>query len=64
MNKVIVFEEQEGDYKVQFEDTPDLGMAVDIQWLITQSSPSPWALFFCIKKEKEKKKESYKCLLH
>ena len=36
MNKVIVFEEQEGDYKVQFEDTHDLGMAADIQWL---SSP-------------------------
>uniref|UniRef100_A0A671W3Q4 Beta-galactosidase n=1 Tax=Sparus aurata TaxID=8175 RepID=A0A671W3Q4_SPAAU len=31
INQVIVFEEQEGDYKVQFEDTPDLGMAVDIQ---------------------------------
>lgn len=29
--KVIVFEEQEGDYKVHFEDTPDLGMAADIQ---------------------------------
>lgn len=34
MNKVIVFEEQEGDYKVHFEETPDLGMAADIQWLI------------------------------
>ncbi|KAG7222803.1 hypothetical protein INR49_016076 [Caranx melampygus] len=31
INQVIVFEEQEGDYKVQFEDTPDLGMAADIQ---------------------------------
>lgn len=31
MNKVIVFEEREGDYKVHFEETPDLGMAVDIQ---------------------------------
>ncbi|KAM6906952.1 LOW QUALITY PROTEIN: beta-galactosidase-1-like protein 2 [Xenentodon cancila] len=31
INQVIVFEEQEGDYKVQFEDMPDLGMAVDIQ---------------------------------
>ncbi|XP_047463832.1 beta-galactosidase-1-like protein 2 [Mugil cephalus] len=31
INQVIVFEEQEGDYKVYFEDTPDLGMAVDIQ---------------------------------
>lgn len=31
MNKVIVFEEQEGDYKVHFEDAPDLGMAADIQ---------------------------------
>ncbi|TDH04625.1 hypothetical protein EPR50_G00134680 [Perca flavescens] len=30
-NQVIVFEEQEGDYKVQFEDTHDLGMAADIQ---------------------------------
>ncbi|XP_072302829.1 beta-galactosidase-1-like protein 2 isoform X2 [Eucyclogobius newberryi] len=31
INQVIVFEEQEGDYKVQFEDMPDLGMAADIQ---------------------------------
>uniref|UniRef100_A0A3Q3IHX4 Beta-galactosidase n=1 Tax=Monopterus albus TaxID=43700 RepID=A0A3Q3IHX4_MONAL len=31
INQVIVFEEQEGDYKVYFEDTPDLGMAADIQ---------------------------------
>ncbi|XP_044079206.1 beta-galactosidase-1-like protein 2 [Siniperca chuatsi] len=31
INQVIVFEEQEGDYKVLFEDTPDLGMAADIQ---------------------------------
>ncbi|XP_028277309.1 beta-galactosidase-1-like protein 2 [Parambassis ranga] len=31
INQVIVFEEQEGDYKIQFEDTPDLGMAADIQ---------------------------------
>ncbi|XP_076024833.1 beta-galactosidase-1-like protein 2 [Genypterus blacodes] len=31
INQVIVFEEQEGDYKVQFEDTPDLGMAAEIQ---------------------------------
>lgn len=31
INKVIVFEEQEADYKVQFEDMPDLGMAADIQ---------------------------------
>ncbi|XP_023273545.1 beta-galactosidase-1-like protein 2 [Seriola lalandi dorsalis] len=31
INQVIVFEEQEGDYKVHFEDTPDLGMAADIQ---------------------------------
>uniref|UniRef100_A0A3B5A540 Beta-galactosidase n=1 Tax=Stegastes partitus TaxID=144197 RepID=A0A3B5A540_9TELE len=31
INQVIVFEEQEGDYKVQFEDTPDLGMAADVQ---------------------------------
>lgn len=23
----------EGDYKVHFEETPDLGMAADIQWL-------------------------------
>lgn len=28
--KVIVFEEQEGDYKVHFEDTADLGMAADL----------------------------------
>lgn len=34
MNQVIVFEEQEGDYKVHFEDIPDLGMAADIQWII------------------------------
>ncbi|XP_042355770.1 beta-galactosidase-1-like protein 2 [Plectropomus leopardus] len=31
INQVLVFEEQEGDYKVHFEDTPDLGMAADIQ---------------------------------
>ncbi|XP_038565281.1 beta-galactosidase-1-like protein 2 isoform X1 [Micropterus salmoides] len=31
VNQVIVFEEQEGDYKVLFEETPDLGMAADIQ---------------------------------
>uniref|UniRef100_A0AAQ4Q0E0 Beta-galactosidase n=1 Tax=Gasterosteus aculeatus aculeatus TaxID=481459 RepID=A0AAQ4Q0E0_GASAC len=31
INQVIVFEEKEGDYKVHFEDTPDLGMAADIQ---------------------------------
>lgn len=31
INQVIVFEEQESDYKVQFEDAPDLGMAADIQ---------------------------------
>ncbi|XP_032389271.1 beta-galactosidase-1-like protein 2 [Etheostoma spectabile] len=29
-NQVIVFEEQEGDYKVLFEDAHDLGMAADI----------------------------------
>ncbi|KAM9846237.1 beta-galactosidase-1-like protein 2 [Aulostomus maculatus] len=31
INQVVVFEEQEGDYKVSFEDTPDLGMVADIQ---------------------------------
>ncbi|XP_029304547.1 beta-galactosidase-1-like protein 2 [Cottoperca gobio] len=31
INQVMVFEEQEGDYKIHFEDTPDLGMAADIQ---------------------------------
>ncbi|XP_070773584.1 beta-galactosidase-1-like protein 2 [Enoplosus armatus] len=31
INQVIAFEEQEGDYKVLFDDTPDLGMAADIQ---------------------------------
>ncbi|XP_069003173.1 beta-galactosidase-1-like protein 2 [Embiotoca jacksoni] len=31
INQVVVFEEQEGDYKVHFEDMPDLGMAADIQ---------------------------------
>ncbi|XP_046876767.1 beta-galactosidase-1-like protein 2 [Hypomesus transpacificus] len=31
VNQVIMFEEQEADYKVHFEDVPDLGMAVDIQ---------------------------------
>uniref|UniRef100_A0A667XQ39 Beta-1,3-glucuronyltransferase 1 (glucuronosyltransferase P) b n=1 Tax=Myripristis murdjan TaxID=586833 RepID=A0A667XQ39_9TELE len=31
INQIIVFEEQEAEYKIQFEDTPDLGMAVDIQ---------------------------------
>ncbi|XP_055063825.2 beta-galactosidase-1-like protein 2 [Misgurnus anguillicaudatus] len=30
MNQVIVFEEAEGDFKIHFEDSPDLGMAVDI----------------------------------
>ena len=33
VSQVIMFEEQEADYKVHFEDVPDLGMAVDIQWL-------------------------------
>lgn len=27
-----MFEEQEGDFKVHFEDEADLGMAADIQW--------------------------------
>ncbi|XP_026871256.2 beta-galactosidase-1-like protein 2 [Electrophorus electricus] len=31
INQVIVFEEEDSDFKVQFEDTPDLGMTVDIQ---------------------------------
>ncbi|KAK2879835.1 hypothetical protein Q8A73_023647 [Channa argus] len=31
INQLIVFEELEGDYKVHFEYTPDLGMAADIQ---------------------------------
>ncbi|KAM9385248.1 LOW QUALITY PROTEIN: beta-galactosidase-1-like protein 2 [Pholidichthys leucotaenia] len=31
INQVIVFEEQEGDFTVHFEDEPDLGMAADIQ---------------------------------
>ncbi|XP_041864437.1 beta-galactosidase-1-like protein 2 [Melanotaenia boesemani] len=31
INQVIVFEEKEGDYKVNFEDAPDLGMAAEIQ---------------------------------
>ncbi|XP_061606687.1 beta-galactosidase-1-like protein 2 isoform X2 [Phyllopteryx taeniolatus] len=31
INQIIVFEEQEGDNKVNFEDTADLGMAADIQ---------------------------------
>ncbi|KAM9780771.1 beta-galactosidase-1-like protein 2 isoform 2-T2 [Syngnathus typhle] len=31
INQIIVFEEQEGDFKVNFEDTADLGMAADIQ---------------------------------
>ncbi|XP_049447483.1 beta-galactosidase-1-like protein 2 isoform X4 [Epinephelus fuscoguttatus] len=31
INQVIIFEEQEGDFKVHFEDTPDLGMAAEIQ---------------------------------
>ncbi|TMS13714.1 Beta-galactosidase-1-like protein 2 [Larimichthys crocea] len=31
INQIILFEEQEGDFKVHFEDTPDLGMAADIQ---------------------------------
>ncbi|KAM8835931.1 beta-galactosidase-1-like protein 2 [Synchiropus picturatus] len=30
INQVIVFEEQESDYKINFEDSPDLGMATDI----------------------------------
>ncbi|KAI4903619.1 hypothetical protein NFI96_030680 [Prochilodus magdalenae] len=30
-NQVIVFEEEEADFKIQFEDAPDLGMTVDIQ---------------------------------
>nr|XP_057943895.1 beta-galactosidase-1-like protein 2 isoform X2 [Doryrhamphus excisus] len=30
INQIILFEEQEGDYKVNFEDTSDLGMAADI----------------------------------
>ncbi|KAG8008208.1 Beta-galactosidase-1-like protein 2 [Nibea albiflora] len=30
INQIILFEEQEGDFKVYFEDTPDLGMAADI----------------------------------
>ncbi|XP_067289423.1 beta-galactosidase-1-like protein 2 [Pseudorasbora parva] len=30
MNQVIVFEEAEGNFQVQFEDSPDLGMTVDI----------------------------------
>ncbi|XP_062870389.1 beta-galactosidase-1-like protein 2 [Trichomycterus rosablanca] len=30
-NQVVVFEEEESDLKVQFEDSPDLGMSVDIQ---------------------------------
>ncbi|XP_008330508.2 beta-galactosidase-1-like protein 2 isoform X2 [Cynoglossus semilaevis] len=30
INQVIIFEEQEGDYKVQFDDAADLGMAADI----------------------------------
>ncbi|XP_050976571.1 beta-galactosidase-1-like protein 2 [Labeo rohita] len=30
MNQVIVFEEAEADFKIQFEDSPDLGMTVDI----------------------------------
>ncbi|XP_073771218.1 beta-galactosidase-1-like protein 2 isoform X2 [Danio rerio] len=30
MNQVIVFEEAEADLKTQFEDSPDLGMTVDI----------------------------------
>lgn len=29
-HKVMVFEEKEGDFKVHFEETPDLGMAADI----------------------------------
>lgn len=28
--QVIVFEEAEADFKIQFEDSPDLGMTVDI----------------------------------
>ncbi|XP_077448483.1 beta-galactosidase-1-like protein 2 isoform X1 [Stigmatopora argus] len=31
INQIIVFEEQEGDFKVNFDDTADLGLAVDIQ---------------------------------
>uniref|UniRef100_A0A673MV28 Uncharacterized protein n=1 Tax=Sinocyclocheilus rhinocerous TaxID=307959 RepID=A0A673MV28_9TELE len=30
MNQVIVFEEAEADFKIQFEDSPDLGMTADI----------------------------------
>ncbi|XDV54585.1 hypothetical protein PO909_022838 [Leuciscus waleckii] len=30
MNQVIVFEEAEADFKIHFEDSPDLGMTVDI----------------------------------
>ncbi|XP_036381528.1 beta-galactosidase-1-like protein 2 [Megalops cyprinoides] len=31
INQVIVFEEQEADGKIHFEESPDLGMSVDIQ---------------------------------
>ncbi|KAG7267766.1 hypothetical protein CRUP_001682 [Coryphaenoides rupestris] len=31
MNQIVVFEEQEADYKVQLEETHDLGMVADIQ---------------------------------
>uniref|UniRef100_W5M551 Beta-galactosidase n=2 Tax=Lepisosteus oculatus TaxID=7918 RepID=W5M551_LEPOC len=31
MNQIIVFEEQEAERKIQLVDTPDLGMAVDIE---------------------------------
>ncbi|XP_051973205.1 beta-galactosidase-1-like protein 2 [Xyrauchen texanus] len=30
INQVIVFEEAEADFKIEFEDSPDLGMTVDI----------------------------------
>ncbi|KAL7846443.1 hypothetical protein SRHO_G00214230 [Serrasalmus rhombeus] len=31
INQVIMFEEAEADFKIQFEDAPDLGMTVDIE---------------------------------
>ncbi|XP_066506979.1 beta-galactosidase-1-like protein 2 [Hoplias malabaricus] len=31
INQVIVFEEEDADFKVLFEDAPDLGMTIDIQ---------------------------------
>ncbi len=30
IQQVIVFEEAEADFKIQFEDSPDLGMTVDM----------------------------------